>query len=79
MKLGLDLGIIDARNLRKGAQYVVENFGGVMPLNGKKSCKKVPVSGVTRQVQLLPSRLEKQAPLVDGNVVRFFARLLDCR
>ena len=63
-----------ARNLRKGAQYVVEHFGGVMPRTAKE-LQTLPGVGRYTAGAIASIAFGEEAPLVDGNVVRFFARL----
>lgn len=63
-----------ARNLRRGARYVVTEFGGAMP-NSATSLEKIPGIGRYTAGAIASIAFKQEAPLVDGNVVRFLARL----
>ena len=63
-----------ARNLHRGANFVVEELGGVMPTTAK-DLEKLPGVGRYTAGAIASIAFGEEAPLVDGNVVRFFARL----
>ena len=62
-----------ARNLHRGATYVVEELGGVIPSTAKE-LEKVPGIGRYTAGAIASIAFGEEAPLVDGNVVRFLAR-----
>ena len=62
-----------ARNLRKGACYVMEELGGVIPSTAGE-LEKIPGIGRYTAGAIASIAFGEEAPLVDGNVVRFLAR-----
>ena len=62
-----------ARNLHRGATYVMEELGGVIPSTAHE-LQKVPGIGRYTAGAIASIAFGEQAPLVDGNVVRFLAR-----
>ncbi len=62
-----------ARNLQKGAQYLVENFAGQFPKT-RAEILKVPGIGPYTAGAILSIAFDLKEPLVDGNVVRVFCR-----
>ncbi len=62
-----------ARNLHRGATYVMEELGGVIPSTAKE-LEKVPGIGRYTAGAIASIAFGEEAPLVDGNVVRFLAR-----
>jgi A/G-specific adenine glycosylase len=63
-----------AQNLLKGAQYIMEKHGGVLP-SVKKDLLEVPGIGPYTAGAILSIAYHQQEPLVDGNVIRLFSRL----
>jgi A/G-specific adenine glycosylase len=63
-----------AQNLLKGAQYVMEKHGGILP-RAKKDLLEVPGIGPYTAGAILSIAYHQQEPLVDGNVIRLFSRL----
>jgi len=66
-----------ARNLHKGAQVIVENFGGELP-NHPLSLSQVPGIGPYTKGALLSFAFRQKAAAVDGNVLRVLSRFLGC-
>lgn len=62
-----------ARNLHRGATYVMEELDGVIPSTAKE-LEKVPGIGRYTAGAIASIAFGEEAPLVDGNVVRFLAR-----
>lgn len=62
-----------ARNLQKGAQFIVQNHQGQVPTN-RESLLKVPGIGPYTAGALLSIAFHQNEPLVDGNVERVFSR-----
>ncbi len=65
-----------AKNLRKGARYVLENHKGKLPRTYDEIIK-VPGIGDYTAGAILSLAFNLPIPAVDGNVVRVFARLTD--
>ncbi|MGV3524815.1 MAG: A/G-specific adenine glycosylase [Candidatus Sericytochromatia bacterium] len=63
-----------ARNLHKGAQYVVEHFGGVVPADPVQ-IREIPGIGPYSAGAILSIAYNLPEPAVDGNVIRVFSRL----
>ena len=63
-----------ARNLKAAAQMVVKDFGGLLP-NTLEEITRLPGVGPYSAGALLSIAHQKPHPLVDGNVIRVFARL----
>jgi A/G-specific adenine glycosylase len=64
-----------ARNLQKGAKYILENFEGQFPKT-RDEILKVPGIGPYTAGAILSIAFDLKEPLVDGNVQRVFARVL---
>ena len=64
-----------ARNLFKGAKYVVERHGGQVPRDAQ-ALLKVPGVGLYTAGAVLSIAYDRPAPAVDANAQRVFARLL---
>lgn len=67
-----------ARNLHKGAQQVVEEFGGVMPTDTARLMK---ISGIGEYTAgaIASIAYDQPVPAVDGNVIRVVSRLMGLR
>ncbi len=65
-----------ARNLHKGAQYVVEHFNAVLP-SDKKDLMKIPGIGDYTASAIASIAFEQPEIPVDGNVKRVMARYMD--
>jgi A/G-specific adenine glycosylase len=75
LKLWAGLGYYSrARNLHRGAQTVVERFGGAVPASAQ-DIRDVPGIGAYTAGAILSIAYGLPEPLVDGNVARVFARL----
>jgi len=75
LKLWAGLGYYSrARNLHRGAQTIVERFGGVVP-DTPELIREVPGIGPYTAGAILSIAYQKAVPLVDGNVARVFSRL----
>jgi A/G-specific adenine glycosylase len=62
-----------ARNLHRGAQYVVAEHGGVLP-DSVAALRKIPGIGDYTAGAIASIAFQKPEPLVDGNVIRVLAR-----
>ncbi len=62
-----------ARNLQKGARYIVQDLKGKFPTT-REEILKVPGIGPYTAGAVLSIAFDKKVPLVDGNVMRVFAR-----
>lgn len=62
------------RNLRKGAQYLLENYSGEFPTK-REELLKVPGIGPYTAGAILSIAFNLKEPLVDGNVERVLSRL----
>lgn len=62
-----------ARNLQKGARYIVEELKSKFPTT-RDEILKVPGIGPYTAGAILSIAFDKKVPLVDGNVMRVFAR-----
>lgn len=67
-----------ARNLHKAARHVVEHDGGQLPLDAK-AWEDLPGVGRYTAGAIASIAFDESAPVVDGNVKRVLARLLNCR
>lgn len=67
-----------AQNLRKGAQYVVEKYNGVMP-GTKEELLTIPGIGPYTAGAISSIAFKQCEPVVDGNVLRVFSRLFALR
>ena len=65
-----------ARNLRRAARIVVERHDGQLPSEATE-LKKLPGIGPYTAGAISSIAFGRPAPLLDGNVMRLFARLLD--
>ncbi len=75
LKLWEGLGYYSrARNLRKAAEIVVEEYGGNLPCD-KKLLQKLPGIGAYTAGAILSIAFGKTEPAVDGNVLRVISRL----
>lgn len=75
MKLWEGLGYYSrARNLKKCAQQVVEEYGGVFP-SDKKLLQKLPGIGEYTAGAVSSIAYEQKNPAIDGNVLRICARI----
>jgi len=63
-----------ARNLHRGAKYVVDEFRGVLPTRVNELLK-VPGIGPYTSAAIASLAFGEAVPLIDGNVLRVFARL----
>ncbi|MFZ5974502.1 MAG: A/G-specific adenine glycosylase [Bacillota bacterium] len=63
-----------ARNLLKGARYIMENHGGSIPCD-ETALRKVPGVGPYTAGAIISIAFDKPALAVDANVLRVFARL----
>lgn len=63
-----------ARNLHKGAQYVLKECGGRLP-ESPEALQKIPGIGKYTAGAIASIAFQKPVPLVDGNVLRVYARL----
>ena len=63
-----------ARNLLKGAQYIVRELGGVFP-NDKKSWQRMAGVGDYTAAAIASFAFGERVPVLDGNVYRVVARV----
>ena len=63
-----------ARNLHKGAKLVMEKYQGRLPKD-PKALQKIPGIGRYTAGAIASIAFQKNVPLVDGNVMRVYARL----
>ena len=63
-----------ARNLHRGAQYVMEMHGGSLP-SSLKDLIKIPGIGPYTAAAITSIAFGQAVPLIDGNVLRVFTRL----
>lgn len=74
LKLWAGLGYYSrAKNLRRGAQYLIEHFGGEFPKT-RDELLQVPGIGPYTAGALLSIAFRLREPLVDGNVERVLSR-----
>jgi A/G-specific adenine glycosylase len=79
MKLWEGLGYYSrARNLKKAAGVVVQNYGGVFPQRYDELLK-LPGIGPYTAAAIASICFDEPTPAVDGNVLRVVARLLEIR
>ncbi|MDD2956081.1 MAG: A/G-specific adenine glycosylase [Oscillospiraceae bacterium] len=64
------------RNMKKAAQVIVEQYGGVFP-STPEELRRLPGIGEYTAGSVASIAFGRQVPCVDGNVLRVFARLLD--
>lgn len=77
LKLWEGLGYYSrARNLRRAAQVVVDEYGGSLPAD-VETLLKLPGIGSYTAGAIASIAFGAAAPALDGNVTRLFARLLD--
>ncbi|WP_430885909.1 A/G-specific adenine glycosylase [Fusibacter sp. JL216-2] len=75
MKLWEGLGYYSrARNLKRAAIMIMEDFDGIMP-NDLKSIRKLPGIGPYTAGAILSIAYDKPVAAVDGNVIRVYSRL----
>jgi A/G-specific adenine glycosylase len=75
MKLWEGLGYYSrARNLKKGAIYIMEEFDGILP-SDPKELQKIPGIGPYSAGAIASTLYQKPVSAVDGNVLRVFSRL----
>lgn len=75
MKLWEGLGYYSrARNLKRAAIMLVEEFGGIMP-DDLKTIRKLPGIGPYTAGAILSIAYDKPVAAVDGNVIRVYSRL----
>ena len=78
MKLWEGLGYYSrARNLKRAAQTVMEQYGGEMPRTAEQ-LKKLPGIGDYTAGSIASIAFGEAEPAVDGNVMRVMMRLLAC-
>lgn len=63
-----------ARNLHRGAQYVIDNFQGQIPAN-PAMIRQIPGIGPYSAGAILSIAYDLPEPAIDGNVIRVFSRL----
>lgn len=79
LKLWAGLGYYSrARNLRRAAQEIMRRHGGVFP-EDPESVLALPGIGRYTAGAILSIAFSKPLPVVDGNVIRVFSRLLALR
>ena len=79
LKLWEGLGYYSrARNLHRGAQQIVENFGGVLP-DDTAQLRKIAGIGAYTAGAIASIAYGKPVPAVDGNVIRVVSRLRGIR
>ncbi|MBO4881052.1 MAG: A/G-specific adenine glycosylase [Firmicutes bacterium] len=79
MKLWEGLGYYSrARNLKKAAQTVMEQYGGEMPRTAE-TLRKLPGIGDYTAGSIASIAFGEPEPAVDGNVMRVMMRLLACK
>lgn len=79
LKLWEGLGYYSrARNLKKAAHMIVEEYGGCFPQN-EKDVLRLPGIGEYTAGAILSIAFGKKQPAVDGNVLRVISRLLASR
>lgn len=75
LKLWEGLGYYSrARNLHRGAHYVLTHFGGVLPRNAEQILE-IPGIGPYSAGAILSIAYGVPEPAIDGNVIRVFSRL----
>lgn len=75
LKLWEGLGYYSrARNLKKGAQYICEELGGILPRDPRE-LQKIPGIGPYSAGAIASTLYQVAAPAIDGNVLRVFSRL----
>ena len=79
LKLWEGLGYYSrARNLRRGAHQMIQDYGGVMP---RRKCELVSIYGIGEYTAgaILSIAFGYPEPAIDGNVVRVSSRMLGIR
>ena len=75
LKLWEGLGYYSrARNLKKAAQQIMEEYGGEMPSDAA-SLRKLPGIGPYTSAAIASIAFGENVPAVDGNLLRIFARM----
>ncbi len=67
-----------ARNLRRAARLVVDEFGGALP-DSAEALRSLPGVGRYTAGAVASIAFDRPEPIVDGNVARVLARLLEIR
>ena len=79
LKLWEGLGYYSrARNLKKAAVMITEEYGGVFP-RSYEQLRRLPGVGDYTAGAIASICFDEKAPAVDGNVLRVIARLTGCR
>lgn len=79
LKLWEGLGYYSrARNLRRAAQMIVSNYGGVVP-DQLTDLLRLPGIGPYTAAAILAFAFDRPVPVLDANIVRVVARLFDYR
>ena len=63
-----------ARNLQKGAKFIIQEFSGELP-SDPVSLEKIPGIGPYTAGAISSLAYNQKVPIVDGNIVRIFSRL----
>ncbi len=66
-----------ARNLHRGARFLVEKFGGIFPTQAEEIAM-IPGIGPYTTGAILSFAFHQKAAAVDGNVLRLLSRFLAC-
>lgn len=67
-----------AKLLQRGAQTVLQNYGGKIP-DQAEGLEELPGIGAYTAGAIASIAFDRAAPLVDGNVVRVLSRVFECR
>ncbi len=67
-----------ARNLRRAARLVVDEFGGALP-DSAEALRSLPGVGRYTAGAVASIAFDRPEPIVDGNIARVLARLLEIR
>ncbi len=67
-----------ARNLKRGAEFVMDNFGGKLP-DDADQLQTLPGIGRYTAGAIASIAFDREAPIVDGNVARVLSRLYGWR
>ncbi len=79
LKLWEGLGYYSrARNLHKGASYIVQHFDGKLPIK-VNDLLQVPGIGPYTAAAIASMAFNQKVPLIDGNVLRVMSRILRIR
>ncbi len=78
LKLWEGLGYYNrVRNIQKAAKQIAENYGGVLPADEQKLLN-LPGIGSYTAGAIASIAYELPVPAVDGNVLRVYARIMEC-